>query len=350
MQEPLLHEGLSHTVSRSGKVLRHGLLSLVIGSGFAMLLSSLPGMRQQLSIQVPNMAMTWISKHYARAWQVPEMAPVKDLQMLPATAGNSAQLLRTQQFMQPVRAATATEESAGLEKGHSSSSTTDSSYVFVQRFPMARSRLVPRWIRRLFPFYHTDILVAARSSFSANDQKYLDSQIEGMKDFTKIEDSWWQDKTTNVSQIGYGYGECVGRACNVRKVEMPLNNRSSVVLGLDVSKKAIFLYGSAEMNADEAVKALCDPDVTTDEIWSNWDHEDFHIYKNNCNTFTSTMLQNIFGLSQAHPLEDIRKIGFFDMTDVLSPTSLRTIRSLLSENQTKTSFLETVKNDLSLLR
>jgi hypothetical protein len=389
MQESLLQEGLSHSVGYGRKVLRHAFFYLLIGLGFVMFLCSVPGIRQQLSAQEPAITMAWSNMQPARAWQVtqparfPMVQPAKVPQMLPTRVGHSVQPSGTQQFMTPSVAVKATKstdagpaqqqsldgspwatsdgskssqstvdpflrvDTTGLQSGLGPSNTTGSSYVFVQRFPMARSRLVPRWIRQLFPFYHTDILLSPRSSFSVDDQQYLDAQISGMTNFAKIEDSWWQTKTTSAAQIGYGYGECSARCCNVKKVEMPLNNRSSVVAGLDLSQKSIFVYGTTEKNADGALHALCNPENTRDDIWSNWDHEDFHIYKNNCNTFTSTMLQNIFGLSQEHPLvafED--EVGFFDVTEVMTPASLKLVRNWLTAE--RPPITETIRTDLNL--
>lgn len=360
MRELLLQEGIVHSVPAS-KFLRNGLRTLVIGSGFAIFLIAVQGIRQHLWVKEPAITMGWLN---AQA-KVPQMLPSRLGQSRLVSAGWPVS--RTMQSFQQAVVAKATAsspakqmeeqlsvggppgsetpwtnrnlESEGMKSELSPSSATGTSYVFVQRFPMARSRLVPRWIRRLFPFYHTDILVAPRSFFSADDQRYLDAQVAEIGDasqypmthYVKLEESWWEKQTASCAQIGYGYGECTERCCNVVKTEMPLNNRSSVVAGLDVSKKAIFLYGTAEMNANEALHTLCSPGATSDIIWSNWDFNDFHIYKNNCNTFTSTMLQNVFGLSQAHPMTDISEVGFFDLTDIMTPKAVRDLQNYLKE-------------------
>lgn len=208
--------------------------------------------------------------------------------------------------LQEVQKSQVTEEDA-----HSSGSN----FVFVQRFPMARSRLVPRWIRRVLPFYHTDILVCPRSSFSEDDQRFLDEQIRGMADFSKIPKSWWGSKTEGCVQIGYGYGDCSEKCCNVMQVDkMPLNNESSVVAGLDYSKKDLFVYGTSDTTGQQAHRSICDPLASNHntKFWSNWDGIDFHIYGNNCNTFTAIMLNSVFGLSKKKPAEDLADVGFYD--------------------------------------
>mmetsp|Transcript_83322 Transcript_83322/g.236128 ORF Transcript_83322/g.236128 Transcript_83322/m.236128 type:complete len:239 (+) Transcript_83322:58-774(+) len=160
-------------------------------------------------------------------------------------------------------------------------------FVFLQKFPL-------KSVVELF--YHTEVLVCPRSGFPAADQDFLDKQIAGMSDFAEIPDSWWGSKTSDCVELGYGGEDCDTECCSVGKATMPLNKRQAVITNADVSKKSLYIYGSGKLDGMSAYHATCDH-----KCWSEWAGTDYSILKNNCNTFTSTVLFCVYGLSQKKP-------------------------------------------------
>jgi len=71
-------------------------------------------------------------------------------------------------------------------------------------------------------------------------------------------------------------------------------------------KKAMFIYGMGTFDGDQAYHYTCDS-----KCWSNWAGTDYNVLKNNCNTFTSTVLSCVYGLSQKKP-----HLGISDMVTV----------------------------------
>jgi hypothetical protein len=60
--------------------------------------------------------------------------------------------------------------------------------------------------------------------------------------------------------------------------------------------KALFVYGTSFFDGNVAFHHACDS-----KCWSNWKGTDYSILGNNCNTFTSTVLSCVYGLSQKKP-------------------------------------------------
>jgi len=163
-----------------------------------------------------------------------------------------------------------------------------SAFVFLQKFPLKGA---------IELFYHTEILVCQRSNFSAADVKYLDDQIAGMTDFAEIDESWWQSRSSSCVEIGYGGNDCSTECCSVGKDEhMPLNKRQAVIGNADLAKRTLFIYGTGSFDGVTAYHDTCDK-----KCWSNWAGTDYNILQNNCNTFTSTVLFCVYGLSQKKP-------------------------------------------------
>merc|ERR1712099_219668 len=55
-------------------------------------------------------------------------------------------------------------------------------------------------------------------------------------------------------------------------------------------------YGAGSFDGETAYHHTCDK-----KCWSNWAGTDYNVLKNNCNTFTSTILYCVYGLSQKKP-------------------------------------------------
>merc|ERR1719450_1564041 len=87
---------------------------------------------------------------------------------------------------------------------------------------------------------------------------------------------------------------------------MPLNKRHAVIMNADTSKKNLYVYGSSSIDGLTAWHDTCDQ-----KCWSDWAGLDYNVLKNNCNTFTSTVLFCVYGLSQKKP-----GLGVSDMVTV----------------------------------
>lgn len=197
---------------------------------------------------------------------------------------------------------------------------SETSYVFLQRFPLEGS-----------PFYHTEIVACPRDKFTAVDQVTLDNHVASItganvrprlgsnKDsdspgFVEIPESWWSSRDTPCVEMGYGGAPCFKRCCAVPhgkdQVPYPLNTRRAVISNADVQKKALFLYGTGPFSGEVAYQAVCNK-ANPNKCWSNWAGIDYRPIGNNCNTFTSTVLSCVYGLSEKKP-----HLGVSDMVTV----------------------------------
>ncbi|CAK0911318.1 unnamed protein product [Prorocentrum cordatum] len=161
-----------------------------------------------------------------------------------------------------------------------------SGFVFLQRYPLEGAEVL----------YHTEVLVCDRSGFSVADQGFLDETIAGMRHFAPLNESWWEGKTAQCTELGYGGASCSSQCCGVGHAAMPLNKRQAVIGNADLTKKALFVYGSAAFDGEAAFRHACGH-----KCWSNWAGTDYNPLSNNCNTFTSTVLSCVYGLSQKKP-------------------------------------------------
>merc|ERR1711953_1108589 len=126
----------------------------------------------------------------------------------------------------------------------------------------------------------------------------------------EIDESWWNTRTTSCIELGYGGAMCSQECCGVphgdSQEEYPLNARRAVISNADVSKKSLYLYGTGSFDGNMAYHNTCDH-----KCWSNWAGTDYNVLNNNCNTFTSTVLAMVYGLSQKKP-----NLGPSDMVTV----------------------------------
>lgn len=168
----------------------------------------------------------------------------------------------------------------------------NSYYIFLQKFPLQHT---------FQTIFHTEVLVCPRNNFSSIDQTTLDERISSMQDFVEIETPWWENKSsTNCVQLGYGGAACTDACCSVPftniQTSYPLNEKRAIIPNADVEHKTLFLYGNGAFDGVTAHAALCNQ-----KCWSAWSGTDYNPITNNCNTFTSTVLSCVYGLSQKKP-------------------------------------------------
>merc|ERR1712232_506646 len=167
-----------------------------------------------------------------------------------------------------------------------------SNFVFLQRFGLG--------IPSPNITFHTEVLVCARTGFLADDQKILDGKIEGMTDFAEMDLSWWSSRTASCVELGYGGAPCFKECCAVpngpAQTSYPLNTRHAVIGNADVNSKRVYIYGTGTFDGVTAWHHTCDK-----KCWSSWSGIVYNPITNNCNTFTSTVLHMVYGLSQKKP-------------------------------------------------
>lgn len=170
------------------------------------------------------------------------------------------------------------------------SPSNGSHFVFLQRFPLGGGNFT----------YHTEVLVCPRTEFSKSDQQMLDGKVDGLKDFAWVDEPWWTANTANCVELGYGGAFCKDECCGVphgaHQQQYPLNARRAVIGNANVNEKNVFLYGRGDFDGNTAWHNACDH-----KCWSNWAGTDYNPITNNCNTFTSTILYMVYGLSQKKP-------------------------------------------------
>merc|ERR1712032_513242 len=170
--------------------------------------------------------------------------------------------------------------------------TNGSNYVLLQRFGLG--------IPSPNLTFHTEVLVCPRAGFSADDQKFLDDKIAALTDFTELDLSWWSSRTAQCIELGYGGAPCVKECCGVphgsEQTSYPLNARRAVIGNADVNSKRLYVYGTGAFDGNTAFHYACDK-----KCWSSWSGLVYNPLTNNCNTFTSTILAMIYGLSQKKP-------------------------------------------------
>ena len=174
-------------------------------------------------------------------------------------------------------------------------------YVFLQKFPLLDTN---------GSLFHTEVLVCPKSEFDDEDHAMLSSVLSKLNDFVAMEESWWSDKVGNCVELGYGGNECTTACCSVPHTDLqkqyPMNARASMIGNADVTQKSVYLYGEGSFDGNAAYHALCDH-----KCWSTWAGTDYNIITNNCNTFTSTVLSCVYGLSEKKP-----NLGISDLVNV----------------------------------
>ena len=198
----------------------------------------------------------------------------------------------------------------------------DTEFIFLQKFPLMNSMNL---------LFHTEVISCNSNQFTKDDQEYLLSQVNAMADqhldYVPIDEEFWSSSTkSKISCVEYGYGgsACTKQCCSVphtsKQLHYPFNNADAIIHNADTTQKSLYLYGlSYNMTRDIVWSKLCgggggggssniedggggeDTTMNASKCWSNWAGIDYNPLTNNCNTFTSTVLKCIYGLSDKKP-------------------------------------------------
>ena len=230
--------------------------------------------------------------------------------------------------------------------GSSSSSSSSSSskyYVFLQKFPLEYT------FQKLF---HTEVIVCPADALTSDFVSYLDGvastnllpsgRFEGSSSssvdnndsstkspFVLINNSQWSTQSIpKCVQLGYGGGSCSSGCCGSphtsKQTNYALNSHSAIIANAMGSNKELYFYGtSSTISGNDAYRAVChghiyaiDESNGLPKCVSDWSGNDYNPITNNCNTYTSTVLKCVYGMSDAKP-----NLGISDLRTVTCPSS-----------------------------
>ena len=220
-------------------------------------------------------------------------------------------------------------------------------FVFLQKFPLQNSFKM---------IFHTEVVVCPREAFS-NDAHFLETLdalilelppssfediIINKKSKKQIhfaavaKNQWKAQSDPTCVQLGYGGNTvwssvhnayefcrtaCCGSPHRSGNTNYALSSKDAVITNAMGEDKEVYLYGKSTMSGEDAYMAVCHGHVNAVEedklpvCVSNWAGTDYNALTNNCNTFTSTVLKCVYGMSDSKP-----DLGVSDMVNVSCPT------------------------------
>lgn len=221
-----------------------------------------------------------------------------------------------------------------------SSRPKDSYYVFLQKFPLKSS------FKMLF---HTEVVVCPRETFKDSEflnmlngklntlspSRFDETSVRGASKspFVAIDKGQWSKQSEpGCVQLGYGGANCAMGCCGSphkhQNTNYALSSQQAVIENAMGGYKELYLYGvsgsaggDGGISGEDAYKTVCHGHMNAIEMGgklpacvSNWAGRDYNPLTNNCNTFTSTILKCVYGLSDAKP-----HLGVSDMINVKCP-------------------------------
>eukprot|EP00986_Skeletonema_menzelii_P003181 scaffold947_cov155-Skeletonema_menzelii.AAC.5 len=165
------------------------------------------------------------------------------------------------------------------------------------------------------------------SAQNNNNQDNNDGTTNKVSFLQVPEDQWIQQTNSKCVQLGYGGATCPSTCCGsphgTDNTNYALNSRQAVIGNAMGDAKQLYLYGvSDSISGMDAYRAVCVDNKTTTAAMptcvSHWAGTDYNPLTNNCNTFTSTILKCVYGLSDDKP-----NLGISDMVTVACPMEKR---------------------------
>ena len=217
-----------------------------------------------------------------------------------------------------------------LKAANNKSDNGDSSYfVFLQKFPLENT-----WGL----LFHTEVVVCTSNAFDEDFITVLDSLAEKLSPsadekvpFVQVpEEQWIKQSESKCVELGYGGGPCTTPCCGSphrnENTNYALNSRQAVISNAVGEEKQLFLYGKKDgISGSDAYRAVCHGHNNNNNMMaaidglpkcvSNWSGNDYNPITNNCNTYTSTVLKCVYGLSDQKP-----DLGVSDVIRVTCPT------------------------------
>jgi hypothetical protein len=220
-------------------------------------------------------------------------------------------------------------------------SSSSNYFVFLQKFPLEYT------FQKLF---HTEVIVCPADALTSDFASYLDGvasttlfpsgRFEGSSNsvdnndsstkspFVLINNSQWSTQSIpKCVQLGYGGGSCGSGCCGSpqtsKQTNYALNSQTAIIANAMGSNKELYFYGiSPTISGNDAYRAVChghiyaiDESKGLPKCVSDWSGNDYNPITNNCNTYTSTVLKCVYGMSDAKP-----NLGISDLRTVTCPT------------------------------
>jgi hypothetical protein len=229
-------------------------------------------------------------------------------------------------------------------KGVSGLSSADY-FVFLQKFPLQNTFKM---------IFHTEVVVCPRQAFAkdANFLESLDALVQELppssyEDITRkdtynklqfatvAKNQWSVQFEPTCVQLGYGgrfdwsavdnayefcRTACCGSPHKKENTNYALNSKQAVIENAMGDDKEVYLYGVSKISGEDAYRAVCHGHMNAVEedklpvCVSIWAGVEYSALTNNCNTFTSTVLKCVFGMSDDKP-----SLGVSDLVKVSCP-------------------------------
>ncbi|KAL3758976.1 hypothetical protein ACHAWU_003047 [Discostella pseudostelligera] len=246
-------------------------------------------------------------------------------------------------------------------------------YIFLQKFPLESSfrmifhtevivcprqtfasdiaflNLLDGLVANILSPSRFDTVKAMTTTTAAAGNNFQDTDTTTKVPFISIEREYWSKQSEpGCVQLGYGGADCDNACCGSphrrENTNYALNSQQAVIGNAMGEYKELYLYGMSGggsgsdmpsttandgsggndgISGEDAYKAVCHGHMNAIEIGrgkfpicvSNWSGHDYNPLTNNCNTFTSTILKCVYGLSDAKP-----HLGVSDLRTVTCPT------------------------------
>jgi len=255
--------------------------------------------------------------------------------------------------------------SSSSSDNKSTNDDEDEYFVFLQKFPLQNT-----WQM----IFHTEVVVCPRNTFD-EDADFLSTlqrlaqTLSSNDDSTKVpfaqvpEEQWNNQSNAKCVQLGYGGADCPSTCCGSPhghdNTNYALNSRRAVIGNAMGESKQLFLYGiSDSISGMDAYRAVChekkvvggsDDDNNENKIVlptcvSQWAGTDYNPFTNNCNTFTSTILKCVFGLSDKKP-----GLGISDVVNVVCPMEKKDDGNDVRQCLIPTTVMKSLSDDSDVL-
>jgi len=180
--------------------------------------------------------------------------------------------------------------------------TTDDHYVLLEVFRLRYTRLI------FGGFYHSQMAICPKSHFSAEERRVLDGlQLDPSKGFAEVPPTLWRRSPASCFKLSFGGIADNSRCSGISAVRQALRLDSALIPNVEPGVAWKYLYGDGPFSGPQTARRIC---MTS--CGDQWSGGKYNLVTRNCNTFTSTVLQCVYGLSQEKPglgVSDLWRVG-----------------------------------------
>mmetsp|Transcript_127153 Transcript_127153/g.354061 ORF Transcript_127153/g.354061 Transcript_127153/m.354061 type:complete len:393 (-) Transcript_127153:328-1506(-) len=163
-------------------------------------------------------------------------------------------------------------------------------FVFLEVFRLSGTS----WV--LGGLYHSQMLICPKSEFQPEERRYIQELEIGSSRFAEVPEAWWRQSGARCVAVSFG-GARDGAPCSgVGERQQGLGELAALIPNVDAGVAWKYYYGAGGLSGLQATKRVCSPGCGR-----HWAGTSYDMLSNNCNTFTSTVLHCVYGLSQQKP-------------------------------------------------